>query len=65
MDLLDFRNSTTWPFQETGREQAKQVMKMGEGTGFKLLEEWEEAPKGMEAKWGSFNDYYLSFMPTI
>ena len=44
MDLLDFRNSTTWPFQEKGREDAKQGLMMGEGTGFKALEDWQEDP---------------------
>ena len=38
--VLDFRNETTWPMQENGREQAKKVMQMGEGTGFKALEDW-------------------------
>ena len=61
--VLDFRNETTWPMQEDGREQAKKVLQMGEGTGFKALEDWEADPEGMEEKWGSFKDYYHSFMP--
>lgn len=39
--LLDFRNVTTWPLQEQGRNQAKEVLEQGEGTGFRALKEWQ------------------------
>ena len=63
LGLLDFRNQTTWPLQEYGREQAKEVLQMGEGTGFRALKDWQEAPEEMHEQYeGSFIKYLRSFL---
>jgi len=35
--LLDFTNSTTWPGQINGREEAKKALAYGPGYGFRNL----------------------------
>ena len=62
-EVLDFRNSTTWPMQEQGREQAKQALQLGEGTAFDALNIWMADEKAMESKWGDFAKYLRSFLP--
>jgi len=61
--LLDFRNVTTWPLQEQGRKQAKEMLEMGEGTGFRALKDWREASNELQAKHdGSFLSYLRSYL---
>ena len=54
MELLDFRNETTWKFQEDGRRQAQEALLLGEGTAFKALDDYVADEQAMEEKWGSF-----------
>lgn len=62
--LLDFRNQTTWPLQEQGRKQAKEMLELGEGTGFRALKEWQEASKDFKQEYDdSFMTYLRSFLP--
>ena len=62
--LLDFRNVTTWPLQEQGRNQAKEVLEQGEGTGFMALKEWQKQTKESQADYdGSFLKYLRAFLP--
>lgn len=62
--LLDFRNETTWPLQEQGRNQAKETLQMGEGTGFRALKDWQQASKEIQVEYeGSFIKYLRSFLP--
>ena len=64
LGLLDFRNETTWPLQEQGRKQAQEMLQLGEGTGFRALKDWREAPKEMQTEFdGNFFNYLRSFMP--
>ena len=39
---LDFGNSTTWPLQEEGREDAQKALEDGEGVEFLRLEQWDK-----------------------
>ena len=64
-ELLDFNNSTTWKLQESGRQQAKETMEMGEGIGFKALESWLEDEKNLREEYGSFMKYMRSFAAAI
>lgn len=64
LGLLDFRNVTTWPLQEQGRNQAKEMLQMGEGAGFRALKDWQEETKEVQAEYdGSFMKYLRSLMP--
>ena len=65
LDLLDFRNETTWKFQEEGRNQAKETLEMGEGTGFRALSDWVSDRDGMKQEWGTFGNYLKSFLPQM
>ena len=62
-DCLDFNNSTTWPLQEQGRQDAQEMLKLGEGKGFQALDLWMDDEPAMEKKWGSFMNFVRSFMP--
>ena len=64
-ELLDFNNSTTWKLQESGRQQAKETMEMGEGIGFKALESWLEDEKNLREEYGSFMKYMRAFAAAI
>lgn len=61
--MLNFNNSTTWPLQMHGREQAKEMLKLGEGVAFDALDSWLENETAMKAKWGSFMAYVRSYLP--
>ena len=61
--MINFNNSTTWPLQEHGREQAKDILELPEGAAFDALEDWLEDEPGNRAKWGSFMDFVRSNLP--
>ena len=48
LECLDFNNSTTWPLQEQGRQDAKEMLQIGEGVAFKALETWMDNEPKME-----------------
>jgi len=62
LELLDFRNETTWPMQEHGRDQAQQAMQQGDGFGFKALDEWKSDERTLTEKWGTFAKYLKSLI---
>jgi hypothetical protein len=37
---LEFSNEATWPLQEEGRQNARDMLLKEEGFGFKKLQEW-------------------------
>ena len=44
---LEFSNAATWPLQEEGRQNAKDMLTKDQGFGFKKLEEWICNPQGL------------------
>ena len=61
-ELLDFRNETTWPQQEFGRQQAKDMLGLGENfNGFKTLQDWNDNQESLGKEFKSFSDYFHSF----
>lgn len=38
--MLDFNNSTTWCLQEAGRQQAKDILAIGQDAIHETLEDW-------------------------
>ena len=43
LDELKFDNQTTWPLQVNGRQVAQETLQAGEGTIFKLFDEFMES----------------------
>ena len=62
-ELLDFRNETTYPLQQDGRAQAKDLLSLGKGTGFRAIKDWVADREAMQEEWGDFGNYLWSFMP--
>jgi len=64
---LDFRNETTWPLQEQGRDLAKSVLEATEQgfDGFLLLDNWSSNETLMRQTYGSFGAYYTSVLDTF
>ena len=63
-NLLNFSNSTTWPMQMEGREDAKTSLTQGYAGPFGMLElkDWIEDKDGIKEKWGGkFRAYLDSF----
>lgn len=56
-DELKFDNSTTYPMQEIGRRDAQKMLDLGEGLGFKLLEEYHTSGD-LKSEHLSFSDYF-------
>ena len=61
--MIDFNNSTTWPLQMHGRQQAKDMLELPEGAAFDALEAWLDDEEGNKAKWGSFMSFVRSNLP--
>ena len=61
--LLDFNNSTTWELQEQGRQDASDMLKLGEGKAFEALDDWMDDKDDLQKKWNSFSDYLRSLVP--
>ena len=46
LKMIDVTNSTnTWPMQMQGRKDGGAVVKLGEGTMFEKMEEWNNSPE--------------------
>lgn len=57
MGILNFDNSTsTWPMQQTGRNDGEAAQTMGEGRVFSFMDEWVESPE-IKAKYPQVGDY--------
>mmetsp|Transcript_9322 Transcript_9322/g.11411 ORF Transcript_9322/g.11411 Transcript_9322/m.11411 type:complete len:170 (-) Transcript_9322:145-654(-) len=63
--LLDFRNSTTYLLQEQGRQDAQEILQLGEGTAFQAMRDWMDDERAMEAKYGDFMSYLRTFLPSF
>jgi len=64
LECLDFNNSTTWPLQEQGQQDAQEILQLGEGTVFHALDLWMDDEPAMEAKWEKFMNFVRSFTPS-
>jgi len=62
MKEINFDNSTnTWPLQEQGRKDAKNVLKLGEGVSFDLHRDYNEN-EDIKSNFATFSDYITSFI---
>lgn len=53
---LDFNNSTTWCLQEAGRQDAKDMLDIGQDNIRKTLDEWL-ADQELQEETPNFRDY--------
>jgi predicted acylesterase/phospholipase RssA len=60
---LQFDNATTWPLQENGRQIAQETLAAGEGTVFKLLDEYHKDAK-IKKEYGHFINYLNAKQPS-
>jgi len=56
---LTFDNANTWPLQENGRQMAQLTLQAGEGTVFKMLDEYH-ASESLKKEHGHWVNYVNS-----
>ena len=63
-NIFDFRNVTTWPLQEEGRQDAKNMLDVSERgfDGFQLLKDWDLDFMDVRAKYDTWADYYIDVL---